>query len=119
MKEFSMKEDNTDGLSISDSEFEDMVLKNDKPVLLEFEAEWCGSCHIMGPVLKQALSEYDGRIRFCTINIDQNEAVAKMYGVRDVPTLLFFKNGELRDHFVGAVSKRMLSARLDALLQKI
>ena len=94
--------------SISDKEFDDKVLKNDKPVIVEFGAEWCGSCHIMDPVIKQLLAEFDGRVEYCKINVDDHDITSKKYGIIDLPTLLFFKDGEIIDHIIGAVPKKVL-----------
>ncbi len=101
---------------ISDKEFEDKVLNNDKPVVVEFGAEWCGSCHILDPVIKQLLIVFDGRIEYCKIDVDENDVTSKKYGIRDLPTLLFFKNGEVRDHIIGAVPKKVLQEIFNRLL---
>ena len=92
------------------------MLKNDKPVVVEFGAEWCGTCHILEPVIKQLLTEFDGRIEYCKIDVDEHDVTSKKYGIRDLPTLLFFKNGEVRDHIVGAVPKKVLQKILNRLL---
>ena len=94
--------------SISDKEFDDKVLKNDKPLIVEFGAEWCGSCHIMDPVIKQLLAEFDGGVEYCKINVDDYNVTSKKYGIIDLPTLLFFKDGEIIDHIIGAVPKKVL-----------
>ena len=111
-----MKDDEKDVQSISDIEFEERVINNDKPVVVEFGAEWCGSCHIMDPVIKQLLTEFDGRIQYCKINVDEYDATSKQYGIMDLPTLLFFKNGEVIDHIIGAVPKRILQGIFNRLL---
>jgi len=102
--------------SISDKEFEDKVLNNDKPVVVEFGAEWCGACHILDPVIKQLLTEFDGRVEYCKIDVDEHDGTSKKYGIIDLPTLLFFKNGEVRDHIVGAVPKKVLQEIFNRLL---
>ena len=102
--------------SISDREFNDKVLKNDKPIIVEFGAEWCGSCHIMDPVIKQLLSEFEGQIEYCKIDVDEYDVTSKKYGIMDIPTLLFFKNGEVIDHIIGAVPKKILQGIFNRLL---
>ena len=102
--------------SISDIEFEGKVLNNDKPVVVEFGAEWCGACHILDPVIKQLVTEFDGRIEYCKIDVDEHDVTSKKYGIIDLPTLLFFKNGKLMDHIVGAVPKKLLQDIFQKLL---
>jgi len=111
-----MKDDEKDVQSISDKDFEDKVLNNDKPVVVEFGAVWCGSCHIMDPVIKQLLTEFDGRIEYCKIDVDEYDVTSKQYGIMDLPTLLFFKNGEVIDHIIGAVPKKILQGIFNRLL---
>ena len=101
---------------ICDKEFEDKVLNNDKPVVVEFGAEWCGSCHILDPVIRQLLIVFDGRIDYCKIDVDEDDVTSKKYGIRELPTLLFFKNGEIRDHIIGAVPMKVLQTILNRLL---
>jgi len=103
-----MHEDRNVNASINDGEFTDKVLKNDKPVVVEFGAEWCGACHILAPVIKQLLTEFDKRIVYCKIDVDENMSTAKKYGIKDLPTLLFFKDGKVTDHTVGALQKKVL-----------
>ena len=111
-----MNETRKDVQSISDKEFEGRVLNNDKPVIVEFGAEWCGSCHIMDPVIKQLLTEFDGLIEYCKIDVDVYDVTLKKYGIMDLPTLLFFKNGEVIDHIIGAVPKKILQGIFNRLL---
>jgi len=109
-----MKDNNV--LSISDKEFSEKVLKNDIPVIVEFGAEWCGSCHIIDPVIKQLIMEFDGRVEYCKINVDEYDVTSKKYGIMDLPTLLFFKNGEVIDHIIGAVPKKVLQEIFNRLV---
>ena len=111
-----MNEDGMDTQIISDKEFHDRVLNNDKPVVVEFGAEWCGACHILAPVIKQVLIEFDGRIEYCKMDVEENGLISKEYGIRNLPTLLFFKDGEVRDHIIGAIPKKVLKEMIDRLL---
>ena len=103
-------------LEITDSNFEDVVLKSEKPVLVDFWAEWCGPCRMVGPVVEELAKEYDGRAVIGKVNVDQNSAISANYGIRNIPTLLYFKNGILVDKQVGVVPKATLAAKLDAQL---
>lgn len=103
-------------LEITDSNFEEIVLKSDKPVLIDLWAEWCGPCRMVKPVIEQMATEYEGRAVIGAIDVDSNPNVTVEYGVRNIPTLLFFKDGNLVDKQVGAVPKAVLAQKLDALL---
>ena len=103
-------------LEITDDNFEDIVLKSDKPVLVDFWAEWCGPCRMVGPVVEELAKEYDGRAVIGKVNVDQNSGISSNYGIRNIPTLLYFKNGILVDKQVGVVPKATLAAKLDAQL---
>ena len=111
-----MSREKKDIQTINDREFEEKVLNNDKPVVVEFGTEWCGSCHILGPVIKQLLGEFERQIEYCKIDVDEHDITSKKYGIRDLPTLLFFKNGEVMDHIIGAVPKKVLQKILNRLL---
>lgn len=103
-------------LEITDSNFEELVLKADKPVLLDFWAEWCGPCRMLGPVIEELAKDYDGKAVIAKANVDQTPTLAAKYGIRNIPTLLFLVNGEIKDKQVGASDKRSLAQKLDALL---
>lgn len=103
-------------LEITDANFEEVVLKSDKPVLLDFWAEWCGPCRMVGPVVEELSKEYDGKAVVGKINVDLNPNVPSQFGIRNIPTLLFFKNGQIVDRQVGAVPKPALEAKLKAQL---
>ena len=103
-------------LEITESNFEELVMKSDKPVLVDFWAEWCGPCRMVGPVVDELATEYDGRAVVGKLNVDTQGAVAQQFGVRNIPTLLVFKNGEIVDKQVGATSKQVLATKLDAAM---
>ena len=103
-------------LEITDDNFEDVVLKSDKPVLVDCWAEWCGPCRMVGPVVEELAREYDGRAVVGKVNVDQNSSISSNYGIRNIPTLLYFKNGILVDKQVGVVPKATLAAKLEAQL---
>ncbi|GGY94506.1 MULTISPECIES: thioredoxin TrxA [Shewanella] len=99
---------------VSDDSFESEVLKSDKPVLVDFWAEWCGPCKMIAPILDDVATEYDGKLTIAKVNVDQNNATPAKYGIRGIPTLLLFKNGELAATKVGALSKTQLKEFIDA-----
>ncbi|GAB4447039.1 MAG: thioredoxin [Bacteroidia bacterium] len=101
---------------VNDSNFEQVVLKSDKPVLVDFWAEWCGPCRAIGPVIEELSKEYEGKAVIVKLNTDENPVTPTNYGIRSIPTLLFFKNGQLVDKLIGAVPKPNIKAKLDALL---
>ncbi|GIU02888.1 MULTISPECIES: thioredoxin TrxA [Shewanella] len=99
---------------LSDDSFESDVLKSDLPVLVDFWAEWCGPCKMIAPILDDVSEEYAGRLTIAKLNVDQNNVSPAKYGVRGIPTLLLFKNGELAATKVGALSKTQLKEFIDA-----
>jgi thioredoxin 1 len=103
-------------LAITDANFDEIVLKADKPVLLDFWAEWCGPCRMVAPFVEQIAEEFKGKAVVGKVDVDSNPGVAGRYGIRNIPTILFFKNGEIADKQVGAVPKASLVAKLEALL---
>ena len=103
-------------LEFTDSNFEELVLKSDKPVMVDFWAEWCGPCRMVGPVVEELGKEYEGKAVVGKLNVDNNAQVSMKYGIRSIPTILFFKNGELVDRSVGAVPKAQLAEKLDGQL---
>ncbi len=103
-------------LEITDSNFEEVVLKADKPVLIDFWAEWCGPCRMVGPVVEELAKEYEGKAVIGKLNVDHNPETAVKYGIRSIPALLYFKNGEIVDRQVGAVPKNILEGKLTAQL---
>jgi thioredoxin 1 len=103
-------------LKLNQANFSEQVLGIPGPVVVDFWAEWCGPCKMMAPLLDELSSEYDGRVRIGKVNIDEEQALAAEYGVRAIPTLLFFKSGEVAAQQVGMCSKRDLKANIDRLL---
>ena len=104
-----------EAIEITDANFEE-VLKTEKPVLVDFWAEWCGPCKMIGPVVKELAADYDGKAVIAKVNVDENPATAAQFGIRSIPTLLVFKDGEIVDKQIGAVPKHVLSGKLDAQL---
>jgi thioredoxin 1 len=99
---------------VSDESFDSDVLNSDVPVLVDYWAEWCGPCKVIAPVLEEIASEYDGKIKVCKLDIDANETTPPKYGIRGIPTLMLFKNGNVEATKVGALSKSQLTAFLDS-----
>lgn len=99
---------------VTDDTFEAEVINSDLPVLVDYWAEWCGPCKVIAPVLEEIASEYGGRMKICKLDIDANENTPPKYGIRGIPTLMLFKNGEVEATKVGALSKSQLTAFLDS-----
>ncbi len=103
-------------VSVTDSTFEDEVLKSDVPVLVDYWAEWCGPCKMIAPVLEEIADEYDGKLKICKLNIDENAQTPPKFNIRGIPTLMLFKDGNVDATKVGALSKSQLTAFLDSNL---
>ena len=103
-------------LEITDSNFEELVLKSDKPVLLDFWAEWCGPCRMVGPLVEEISKDFDGKAIVGKVNVDNNPNISSQFGIRNIPTLLYFKGGQVVDKQVGAVPKAQMAAKLTAQL---
>ncbi len=103
-------------LEITDSNFEELVVKSDKPVIVDFWAEWCGPCRMVGPIVQEIGEEYGEKAVVGKLDVDSNPDVTMKFGIRNIPTILFFKNGEVADKQVGAVPKSVLVEKLEALL---
>ena len=100
-------------LEVTDENFTE-VISSDQPVLVDFWADWCGPCHMIAPVIAELAQEYDGRAVVTKLDVDSNPVTAQKFGVRSIPTLLIFKNGEIVDKQIGVVSKGVLANKLDA-----
>ncbi len=103
-------------LEITDANFEEIVLKADKPVILDFWAVWCGPCRMVGPLVEEIGNEYEGKSIVGKVDVDSNPGVSAKFGIRNIPTILYFKNGEIVDKQVGAVPKQILVNKLEAIL---
>lgn len=103
-------------LEIVDATFEEQVLNSDKPVLVDFWAAWCGPCRMLGPVIEEIAGEYEGKAVIAKIDVDANQEFAQKYGVRNIPTVLMFKNGEVVGRQVGVAPKNTYTEAIDGLL---
>jgi thioredoxin 1 len=103
-------------LAITDATFEEVVLKSDKPVMVDFWAAWCGPCRMVGPVIDEISSEYEGKAVVGKVDVDVNQEFAAKYGVRNIPTVLIFQNGEVVGRQVGVAPKDTYTKAIDALL---
>ena len=101
---------------VSDASFEVDVLKADKPVLVDYWAEWCGPCKMIAPILEEVSKDYDGRLQVAKMNVDENRDVPAKFGIRGIPTLMLFKDGQLAATKVGALSKSQLTSFIDGHL---
>ena len=104
-------------ITLTDENFAE-VLQEREPVVVVFSVEWCGSCHMMAPVLDELASDFQGQAKVGRLDIDHNPRIAAQYGIRSTPTLLFFRNGQLVDHVVGMVPKQVLRRKPHSLLQE-
>lgn len=105
-------------IAISDAEFEQRVLKSDKPVMVDFWAPWCPPCRAIAPIVETLAGEYDGKVVIAKVNTDEDPRYMIQFGIQSIPTMLFFKHGKLVDRIVGAGPKSMYTKRLEALLQE-
>lgn len=101
-------------VELNNSNFEELVLNSNKPVLVDFWAEWCGPCRMVGPVVEEIAGEYADKAVVGKIDVDSNQELSIKYGIRSIPALLFFKNGEVVDNVIGAVPKSVLTTKLEA-----
>ncbi len=101
-------------LEFTEANFDELALQSDKPVLVDFWAEWCGPCRMVGPIVEEISNEYDGKAIIGKVNVDENPGISSKYGIRNIPTILFLKNGEVVDKSVGAVPKNILTDKLDS-----
>ncbi|AFU67691.1 thioredoxin [Psychroflexus torquis ATCC 700755] len=103
-------------LEITDKDFQEKVLESDIPVLVDFWAAWCGPCRMVGPIIDELNTEYEGKAVIAKMDVDQNQEFAAKYGVRNIPTVLFFKNGEMVNRQVGVAQKETYKEAIDNLL---
>ena len=103
-------------IEATDANFDELI-NSDKPVLVDFWAEWCGPCKMIGPVVEQLAGEYEGRAVIAKMDVDQNAQVPAKFGIRSIPTLMVFKNGQLVDKVIGAVPKNVLEQKLQAAME--
>ncbi|OKY76150.1 MAG: thioredoxin [Desulfobulbaceae bacterium DB1] len=100
-------------LHVTDADFAQQILKSDIPALVDFWAPWCGPCKAIGPMINELAGEYAGKVKIVKMNVDENPETPGKYGIRAIPTLIFFKNGEVADQITGAVGKTQMMAMLD------
>ena len=98
---------------VNDTNFEEEVLNSDIPVLVDFWAPWCGPCNMVAPIVEEIGKEYEGKLKVCKINVDEAPQTSAKYGIRSIPTLGIFKNGQMADTVVGAVPKNVLTEKID------
>jgi thioredoxin 1 len=103
-------------LEVNDSNFEDVVIKSDKPVVVDFWAEWCGPCRMIAPIIEEIAEQYSGKALVVKCDVDSSPNVAAKYSIRNIPTVLFFKEGKIADKQVGAVPKNNFLTKLNALV---
>ena len=103
-------------LDVNDGNFDEIVVQSDKPVLVDFWAEWCGPCRMIAPIVEEISHEYEGKALVVKCDVDSSPGVAAMYGIRNIPTVLFFKGGKIADKQIGAVPKNNFITKLNALI---
>ncbi len=107
--------ENSGAINLNESNFEREVTRSDKPVLVDFWAQWCGPCKLIAPLLDEIAKEKAGAIKVGKVNVDENQSLSSKFNIRAIPSLLFFKNGQLRDQVTGMTSKKDLLSRIEAL----
>ena len=103
-------------IEVNDTNFEELFLQSNKPVLVDFWAEWCGPCRIVGPIVEELSGDYEGKLVVAKLDVDSNPETAMKFGIRNIPTILFFKGGRVVDKHVGAAPKATLSAKVNSIL---
>ena len=103
-------------LEFTDANFDELVLQSDKPVIVDFWAVWCGPCRMVGPIVEEIGNDFEGKAVVGKVDVDNNPGISAKFGIRNIPTILFFKGGQIADKQVGAVPKQVLVKKLEALL---
>ena len=103
-------------VELTDSNFQELVLNSDKPVLVDFWAAWCGPCRMLGPIIEELHDDFQGKAIVGKVDVDNNQQVSMDYGIRNIPTVLIFKNGEVVDKFVGVAPKASIAEKLNSFL---
>lgn len=103
-------------INLTEDTFKQEVLESDAPVLVDFWAPWCGPCRTLGPIIEELAREYDGKIKICKLNVDENQKIAGEYRITSIPTILLFKGGKVVDQVMGVADKDTLKSKLDALI---
>lgn len=103
-------------IDVTDTSFDSEVIQSKIPVLVDFWASWCGPCRMVAPVIEELAAEYDGKFKIAKVDVDANPRVSAKYGIRSIPTLLIFKNGNVVEQMVGAIPKKALASKIDAHL---
>ena len=103
-------------IAVNDSIFNEVILKTDKPAVVDFWAPWCGPCRMIGPIIEELAAEYEGKAVIAKCDVDSSEEVPVKYGIRNIPTILFFKDGELKDKIVGSTTKSAIVSKINSLM---
>ncbi len=103
-------------VEVTDANFEQEILKSNLPVMVDFWATWCAPCRMIAPIVEELATEYEGKLKVAKLDVDNNQGTSIKYGVRSIPTLLFFKNGQQQEQLIGAVPKKVIVEKIEALL---